>query len=144
MRMRLTSGYSLAMVHRLAVAEANADDRVVAVVGQLAQQVGAVGAVLLGAELLDVGAHVGLGLLQALDREVVEGAVTAAAHVEGRQPGSSRLALLAGALALADPLADPPDPELLLLPPHGLSANADVAASATIFITGRKGVLLHR
>src|SRR3954468_22847993 len=69
-------------VHRLAVAEADPDDRVVAVVGQLAQQVGPVGAVLLGAELLDVGAHVGLGLLQALDRQVVEGAVTAAAHVE--------------------------------------------------------------
>src|SRR6476469_6592862 len=70
-------------VHRLAVAEADTDDGVVAVVGQLAQQVGAVRAVLLGAELLDVGAHVGLGLLQALDREVVERAVTTATHVEG-------------------------------------------------------------
>src|SRR5690606_26728580 len=66
----------------LAVGEADADDRVVARVGELGEQFAAVRAVSRRAQLLDLRAQLGLGLLQARVGGVVERLVTAATDVE--------------------------------------------------------------
>ena len=56
-------------------------------------------------------------------------------------PTFSALAAL-DADPLAEPLADASAAGFSLLPPHAVIASAEAAASATIFITGRKGFLL--
>ena len=67
----------------LAVGEADGDDRVVALVGELGEQVGAVGGVGVGAQLGDLAAVVLDGRLDARVGGVVERTVTPAAGVVG-------------------------------------------------------------
>ena len=108
----------------LVVGEADGDDRVVALLGQAGQQLGAVGAVVVGAELLDLTAElVDRGLDAGVGR-VVERAVAAAAGVVGQ----ADLELLAAAAAARCALPPPLSSSLAQAARARLPASSNAAA----------------